>query len=137
MLPTIILFFIIFLLIVFFIEMIRRYYFRNKKTKQTITEETPIKKEEEECCGLHEICEKNNLLKALNKNIEYYDDEELDIYRRRCSDSYSDAEVEEFREILYTMLEKDVPGWVNSLKTREIDLPDQLKDEIFLIIKNQ
>ena len=30
-----------------------------------------------ECCGQHEICEKESLLAAVSKKIEYYDDEEL------------------------------------------------------------
>ena len=31
-----------------------------------------------ECCGQHEVCEKDSLLAAVSKQIEYYDDEELD-----------------------------------------------------------
>jgi len=31
-----------------------------------------------ECCGQHEICEKESLLAAVSKKIEYYDDEELE-----------------------------------------------------------
>lgn len=31
-----------------------------------------------ECCGQHEICERDSLLAAVSKQIEYYDDEELD-----------------------------------------------------------
>ena len=31
-----------------------------------------------ECCGQHEVCEKESLLAAVSKQIEYYDDEELD-----------------------------------------------------------
>ena len=31
-----------------------------------------------ECCGQHEVCEKESLLAAVSKKIEYYDDEELD-----------------------------------------------------------
>ena len=33
-----------------------------------------------ECCGQHEVCEKESLLAAVSKKIEYYDDEELDKY---------------------------------------------------------
>ena len=38
-----------------------------------------------ECCGQHEICEKESLLAAVSKKIEYYDDEELDRFRGRPS----------------------------------------------------
>ena len=35
---------------------------------------------------------------------------------------------------LYTMQDIDVAGWVRSLQLRGIELPDDLKDEVFLII---
>ena len=85
-----------------------------------------------ECCGLHEVCEKDSLLAALSKEIEYYNDEELDRFRGRTS--YSEEEVEEFREVLYTMRPDEVAGWLHSLELRRVALPDQLKDEAFLII---
>lgn len=64
-----------------------------------------------ECRGQHETCEKESLLAAVSKKIEYYDDEELDRFRGRPSDSYEDEEVEEFREIMYTCREDEVAGW--------------------------
>jgi hypothetical protein len=87
-----------------------------------------------ECCGQHEVCEKESLLAAVSKGLEYYDDEELDRFRGRPSDSYTDAEVEEFREVLYTCREEEVAGWSRSLQLRGIELPDELKDELFLIV---
>ena len=39
--------------------------------------------EEEECCGMHITCEKDSLLAGISKNIEYYEDEELDAYKGR------------------------------------------------------
>ena len=38
------------------------------------------------------------------------------------------------RRILYTMREDEVAGWVRSLQLRQVELPDELKDEVFLII---
>lgn len=75
------------------------------------------------------------MMEAATKEIEYYDDEELDTYKGRPSDSYSDEEVEEFAEILYTMQPKDVAGWSRSLILRGINLPNQLKDEVIAFIK--
>jgi hypothetical protein len=66
--------------------------------------------------------------------VEYYNDEELDRFRGRPSDGYTDAEVEEFREVLYTCREEEVAGWSRSLQLRGIELPDALKDELFLIV---
>ena len=86
------------------------------------------------CCGQHEICEKESLLAAVSKQIEYYDDEELDRFKGQRSDKYSEEEVEEFREIMYSMKEDEVAGWCRSLQLRNIELPDELKDELFLIV---
>lgn len=93
-----------------------------------------VKTPDAECCGQHEVCEKESLLAAVSKQIEYYDDEELDVYAGREADSYTDEEAEEFREVLYTTREEEVAGWARSLQLRGISLPDQLKDELFLII---
>ena len=87
-----------------------------------------------ECCGQHEVCEKESLLAAISKEIEYYDDEELDRYRGTASDAYSDEAVSEFRDVLYTMKEEEVAGWVRSLQLRAVELPDAIKDDVFLII---
>jgi hypothetical protein len=115
-------------------------YIRNRSLKKKIergeiTELPSIKQVEDmECCGQHEVCEKDSLLAAVSKEIEYYNDEELDQYRGTASSDYSDEAVEEFRDVLYTMKEYEVAGWVRSLQLRAVELPDALKDEVFLII---
>ena len=93
-----------------------------------------IKEVDEECCGQHSTCEKDSLLAAVSKKIEYYDDEDLDQFIGRSSDSYTIQEADLFRDILYTTQEIEVAGWVRSLQLRGINLPDELKDEVFLII---
>ena len=87
-----------------------------------------------ECCGMHETCEKDSLLAAVSKDVEYYDDVELDRFRGIASDEFLPPEIEEFRYVLYTMREDEVAGWVRSLQLRQVELPDELKDEVFLII---
>lgn len=87
-----------------------------------------------ECCGQHEVCEKESLLAAVSKKIEYYDDEELDQYIGTPGDAYSPEQEEEFRDVFYTMQAEDVAGWVRSLQLRGITLPDNLKDEVFLVV---
>lgn len=90
--------------------------------------------EDMECCGQHQTCEKESLLAAVSKQIEYYDDEELDHYRGVASEEYTPEQAEQFRDILYTMKEEEVAGWVRSLQLRHVELPNELKDEVFLII---
>lgn len=87
-----------------------------------------------ECCGQHEVCERDSLLAAVSKKIEYYDDEELDKYIGLSPDAYTSEQEEEFRDVFYTMQDIDVAGWVRSLQLRGIALPDNIKDEVFLII---
>jgi hypothetical protein len=88
------------------------------------------------CCGLHEVCELELSPDSGNPAIEYYDDDELDIFQGYASDAYSADEIEQFREILYTLWESDVPGWIHSLQMRGIDVPDNLKDEVLLILND-
>lgn len=114
-------------------------YIRNTRLQRKIEngelESFPeVKEADVECCGQHEVCEKESLLAAVSKEIEYYDDEELDGFIGRAPESYTEEETEMFRDVFYTMQETDVAGWVRSLQLRGINLPDNLKDEVFLII---
>lgn len=93
-----------------------------------------VKEVDMECCGQHEVCERDSLLAAVSKKIEYYDDEELDRYIGTSPEDYTPEQEDEFRNIFYTMQDTDVAGWVRSLQLRGIALPDNIKDEVFLII---
>ena len=58
-------------------------YFYNRNIQKKIDrgeleEAPPVVTVDSECCGQHQICEKESLLAAVSKQIEYYDDEELD-----------------------------------------------------------
>ena len=114
-------------------------YLRNRSLEKKIErgeiQELPaVKQPPHECCGQHEVCEKESLLAAVSKDIEYYNDEELDRFRGKDSSSYTETETDEFRDILYTMRDDEVAGWVRSLQLRGVPLPDALKDEVFLIV---
>ena len=89
------------------------------------------------CCGQHAVCEREGYLKETTKAVEYFDDEELDRYRGRQADSYSQAEEDEFREVLYTMFPREVEDWMHSLEQRGIALPSALTEEVMLIITEQ
>ena len=112
------------------------YYHRidQKVAKGEIEEAPQLVEVDSECCGQHEVCEKDSLLAALSKGIEYYNDEELDRFRFREPDDYTEDEVEEFREVMFTCREDEVAGWCRSLQLRNIAFPEALKDELFLII---
>lgn len=99
-------------------------------------EEAEDGEETEECCGMHLTCEKDTL-SPVSGEVEYYDDEELDRFIGRTPDSYSMEEVEEFRDVLMTLQGDDVPGWARSIATREIQLPEEIRDELLMLVNEQ
>lgn len=113
---------------------------RNKMLKQKLEkgeiEEMPHIKQRrpDGCCGKHTVCEKEQLLAAFEQPIEYFDDEELDVYKGKASDQYSAEEIEQFEEVMTTMHENEVSAWLHSLQLRGINLPDELKDEAMLFV---
>lgn len=104
------------------------------ETYQQPTNNTAV---DAECCGQHEVCERDSLLSAVSKEIEYFDDEELDRFQGITSSDYDEEQVDEFRNILYSMREDEVAAWVRSLTLRAIELPDALKPEVLLIISER
>ena len=97
-----------------------------------VTKEVP-----DECCGQHATCERDSLLAAVSKEIIYYDDEELDAFKGRESDEYTDEEAESFANVFYELKEVEVAGWVRSLQLRGVEIPDQIKDEVLLIVRER
>ena len=85
------------------------------------------------CNGTNDKCEQDCMMEAATKDIVYYDDEELDSFSGRSSDSYTDEEVELFSDVLYTMRHEEIADWCRSLTLRGISLPNQLKDEVFML----
>lgn len=82
-----------------------------------------------ECCGAHAICEKG--LKKVDTHIEYFDDEELDAFKNMEPDTYSDEQIDMFREILYTIRTEELEDWLISLEKREINFPTVLRPEAY------
>ncbi len=85
------------------------------------------------CCGMHAVCEK--LGQPYVEKPVYYEDEELNRYAGRPADGYDEAETDEFREVLMTMRDDEVGGWLESLERRGVALPEGLRDEVGLFFK--
>lgn len=98
--------------------------------------EVKVEEEEGECCGQHEICEKDSLI-LMNEDIVYYDDEELDRYSGVSLADYTEEAYNEFADVLYTLKEEEVAGWIRSLTLRKIELPEELKEEALLIVRER
>jgi len=114
-------------------------YVRNKKFERMLErgeiDKIPeVQEIPDVCCGQHELCERDSLLAAVSKQIEYYEDEDLDRYKGVAANAYEDKALTEFQEVLYTLRDTEVAGWLRSLQLRGIELPDTLKDEAFLIV---
>ena len=62
--------------------------------------------------------------------ILYYEDEELDRFRGRAADLYTEMETQEFRHVLRTLEDADVAGWVTSIHRRGIHFPAGVADEV-------
>lgn len=114
---------------------LRNRHLHRQLQRGEISELPSIKQVEDmECCGQHAVCERDSLMAAVSKEIEYFDDEELDRFRGTPSDGYTEEQIEEFRDVLLTMREAEVAAWVRSLQLRAVELPDELKPEVFLIV---
>jgi len=87
------------------------------------------------CTGFNDKCEQDCMLEAATKPIEYFDDEELDAFKGRPSNLYTDEEVEQFAEVLESLHPEEVAAWGRSLHLRGIELPDILKDEYVAMMK--
>ncbi len=89
---------------------------------------------DEGCCGMHITCEKDSLVTGLDDKVEYYDDEELDVYAGKRSEEYSHDEIEQFRDVLLTLRPDDIAGWARSIAMRGIVLPSDVRDELLMIV---
>ena len=87
------------------------------------------------CCGAHTVCEKTNL-SPLTGDVVYFDDEELDRFIGRKADEYTPEEIEEFRDVLLTLLPEDVAGWSRSIQVRGITLPSEIREELLMIVSD-
>lgn len=82
------------------------------------------------CCGKHTNCAKG----YDNSNL-YFEDEELDRFKGVSQESYTDEDIEEFRHVLYTMKSEEIDTWVHCLQTRGIEMPQEIKDEVLLMLQ--
>ena len=87
------------------------------------------------CNGDNDKCEQECMMEAATQPIEYFEDEELDAFRGRPSDSYDDDETQQFADVLYTMRQDEVAAWCRSLTLRGINLPNALKEEVVMMIE--
>ncbi len=118
------------------VYIIMQYYYRSRTGRNQ--EDAPQAADSPDaavCCGKHLVCEKQRLADAMGRKADYFEDEDLDRFRGHQSDDYSDDEIEEFRYVMYTMRPEEVREWIESLEVRQIQLPDELKDEACMMME--
>lgn len=110
------------------------------QTQTQAQTETQPKEEEYErpdgCCGAHEVCENESLL-ATNAKIIYFEDEELDAFKDRDPESYTDEEISQFDEVFMTLRENELVDWLKSLQLRHVPLPECIKEQALMIISER
>ncbi|MDE5639071.1 MAG: hypothetical protein K2I47_04660, partial [Odoribacter sp.] len=85
------------------------------------------------CCGAHAVCEKG--LKKISPVIDYFEDEELDALKDIPSGNFTDEQLDQFREVLYTLRREEIEDWLISLEKRKIQFPELLKTEALDLLR--
>jgi len=88
------------------------------------------------CNGDDPKCEQLCMMEAATREIEYFDDEELDRFKGRQGNQYTDDEAEEFRNVMLTIQQNEVSAWSRSLTLRGIEVPYQVKDELLMLMEH-
>lgn len=88
----------------------------------------------EGCCGLHLVCEKDFAATASDRRELYYADEELDRYCGVAADGYTPEQIDEFRDVLYTLRPEEIAGWAKSVEIRGITLPSAVRQEMLSLV---
>lgn len=101
-----------------------------------VTPETPPQKIAADCCGSHAVCERDSLLSNTDRII-YFDDEELDSLSGILASDFTAEQIGMIEEIFYSLREQDVAGWIRSLQLRNINLPDDIRDQALLIVSER
>ena len=104
----------------------------NRGAEKTIKKEevsTPVSN----CCGAHEVCDFDEI-KADITRIEYYDDEELDEFKNIKENDYTTNQIEQFRDVLYTLQIHEIRYWLLSIERRHINLPSILVSEARMLM---
>lgn len=105
----------------------------NKKEGKTNKTQEEVVAPPSDCCGAHEICEFDQM-KMNESVVEYYDDEELDEYKNIDENQYTNNQIEQFREVLYTLKTEEIKYWLLSIERRHIQLPAILKSEARMLM---
>ena len=106
-----------------------------RKINRETPEEEP-KPIPDDCCGAHAVCERDSLL-SKTEEIFYFDDEELDELAGISAEEYSDEQHRLIEDVFFTLREQDVAGWLRSVQLRNIELPEDIREQALLIVSER
>ncbi len=116
------------ILLVFFAVAIL--FFRKNARKNTVSEQTAEepKKIDANCCGAHEVCDFDEA-EFGREEIIYFNDEELDTMSNLREDELTSVQIDDLRDVLYTLRTEEIGKWLVSIGRRHIHLPAILQQE--------
>ena len=119
-------------LIAIFVLLIGGFYLLNRfyRNRTIVEDHHDHESDDGVCCGRHSNCSK-----GYDSENLYFDDEELDAHKGKKQEEYSESDIEEFRNVLYTMNIDEVDTWAKCLETRGIEIPQEIKNEILLMLQ--
>lgn len=109
----------------------RRSQQRNSPIEQSISQSASLP---EGCCGEHLVCERETLLNSKSE-IVYYDDQELDCLAGIAPSEFTASQHDMIMEVFTTLQEAEVAGWCRSLQLRNIELPEDIREQALLIVR--
>jgi len=104
-----------------------------KKNNESESEEEDKLQIPSDCCGAHEVCEFEEMLQN-PQEIIYFEDEELDRFRGISANAYTDVQIDEFRDVLYTLKDDEIRMWLLSIERRQLQLPGILRQEALMMV---
>ena len=105
----------------------------SKKNNESESEEEDKLQIPSDCCGAHEVCEFEEMLQN-PQEIIYFEDEELDRFRGISANAYTDVQIDEFRDVLYTLKDDEIRIWLLSIERRQLQLPAILRQEALMMV---
>ncbi len=105
----------------------------SKKNNESESEEEDKLQIPSDCCGAHEVCEFEEMLQN-PQEIIYFEDEELDRFRGISANAYTDVQIDEFRDVLYTLKDDEIRMWLLSIERRQLQLPGILRQEALMMV---
>ena len=105
----------------------------SKKNNESESEEEDKLQIPSDCCGAHEVCEFEEMLQN-PQEIIYFEDEELDRFRGISANAYTDVQIDEFRDVLYTLKDDEIRMWLLSIERRQLQLPAILRQEALMMV---